>query len=167
MAESTAPIDGQARRFDPNPNVSWYRSPIDPETLSELMTRSDFRGWIQTLLHLGLFFATAALAYFTYLQITPSTWYWSVPLLLIVLFLHGTIGPFMGLIAIHELQHRTVFKTRWLNDSSSGFMLLSVGPTISGIRRATQFTIARHVTKSMTARCSSLSGFPFDDGGSG
>ena len=34
----------------------------------------------------------------------------------VVLFIHGTIGPFMGLIAIHELQHRTVFKTRWLND---------------------------------------------------
>ena len=116
MAESTATMDGQRGRFDPNPNVTWYRTRIDPDTLSELMARSDRRGWIQTLLHLGLFFATAVLAYFTYLQISIANWYWSVPLLLAVLFIHGTIGPFMGLIAIHELQHRTVFKTRWLND---------------------------------------------------
>ena len=80
------------------------------------MVRSDLRGWTQTLLHRGLFFATATLAYFVYLQISASIWYWSVPLLFVVLFLHGTIGPFMGSIAIHELQHRMVFKTRWLND---------------------------------------------------
>ena len=79
------------------------------------MQRSDFRGWIQTVLHLGLFFATTALAYFFYLQIDNNNWYWSVPLLLVALFLHGTMGPFMGLKAIHELQHGTVFKTRWLN----------------------------------------------------
>ncbi len=116
MAEASTTLVSEKGRFDPNPNVSWYRSPIDAKTLSELMVRSDLRGWIQTILHLGLFFATAALAYFTFLQINLTNWYWSVPLLFVVLFVHGTIGPFMGLIAIHELQHRTVFKTRWLND---------------------------------------------------
>ena len=79
------------------------------------MQRSDARGWLQTLLHLGWFFTTAAIAYACFLRVTPDTVYWSLPLLLLALFVHGTMGPFMGLIAIHELQHRTVFKTRWLN----------------------------------------------------
>ena len=39
-----------------------------------------------------------------------------VPVLIAVLFIHGTIGPFMGLIAIHELQHRTVFNSKELNE---------------------------------------------------
>ena len=116
MAKATTTAEGERSRFDPNPNVNWYRTPIDPDTLSELMKRSDLRGWIQTILHLGLFFATAALAYFVFMQVNLANWYWSIPSLIVVLFLHGTIGPFMGLIAIHELQHRTVFKTRWLND---------------------------------------------------
>ncbi|NJN52269.1 MAG: hypothetical protein HC809_11400 [Gammaproteobacteria bacterium] len=38
-----------------------------------------------------------------------------MPLLVVALFIHGTIGPFMGLVAIHELQHRTVFTSRALN----------------------------------------------------
>jgi fatty acid desaturase len=80
------------------------------------MARSDLRGWLQTLPHLGVFFATGALAYAAFHQIDPGNWYWSVPLLLAVLFVHGTMGPFMGLIAIHELQHRTVFKSRRLNE---------------------------------------------------
>ena len=116
MSKTSATALGEIGRFNPNPDVNWYRSPIDRKKLAELMQRSDLRGWIQTCLHLGLFFATAALAYFTYLQISISNWYWTTPLLIVVLFTHGTIGPFMGLIAIHELQHRTVFKTRWLND---------------------------------------------------
>lgn len=80
------------------------------------MQRSDLRGSLQTIAHLGLFFATGALAYYAYTNISALNWYWSAPLLLVALFVHGTIGPFMGLIAIHELQHRTVFATRWLNE---------------------------------------------------
>ena len=101
--------------FDRESKVEWYRSPIDSDLMSDLMKRSDLRGWVQTVLHLGWFFATAALAYFVYSQVNATNWYWSVPLLVMTLILHGTMGPFMGLIAIHELQHRTVFRTRWLN----------------------------------------------------
>lgn len=56
------------------------------------------------------------LAYLAYLNIDFSNWPWSVPLLLAALFLHGTIGPCMVLIAIHELQHRTVFESKALNE---------------------------------------------------
>ena len=93
MAKATATTEGERGRFDPNPNVNWYRTPIDHDTLADLMQRSDTRGWIQTVLHLGLFFATAALAYFVFLQVNLANWYWSIPSLLVVLFLHGTIGP--------------------------------------------------------------------------
>ena len=95
--------------------INWYRCPIDKALLAELMRRNDLRGWLQTLAHLGLFFATGTLAYLAFLNIGAGNWPWAVPLLLMALFIHGTIGPFMGLIAIHELQHRTVFRSRALN----------------------------------------------------
>lgn len=101
--------------FSRDIRISWYRSPIDKEILAELMQRNDLRGWLQTISHLGLFFTTGALAYLVFLNIDATNWYWSVLLLLLVLFIHGTMGPFMGLIAIHELQHRTVFNSRALN----------------------------------------------------
>ena len=82
MPESAPTIEGHRGRFDLNPDVSWYRTPIDPVILSQLMVRSDLCDWIQTLLHLGLFFVTVTLAYFAYLQISAANWYWSVPLLL-------------------------------------------------------------------------------------
>lgn len=103
------------RTFATEPKISWYRSPIDKEVLAELMKRNDLRGWLQTVSHLGLFFATGALAYLAFLNIDTVNWYWSAPLLLLALFAHGTMGPFMGLIAIHELQHHTVFKSKAVN----------------------------------------------------
>ncbi len=102
--------------FTDDAKINWYRTPIDTDVLADLMVRSDFRGWLQTVCHLGLFFLTAGIAYFVYTLISDTNWFWSIPLLAVCLFIHGTIGPFMGLIAIHELQHRTVFKTRSLNE---------------------------------------------------
>ena len=101
--------------FSDDFKITWYRSPIEPALLAELMQRDDLRGWLQTLGHLGYFFLTGMLAYFAFLNIYPTNWYWSIPLLLLTLFVHGTMGPFMGLIAVHELMHRTVFKSRRLN----------------------------------------------------
>lgn len=95
--------------------VTWYRSPIDKAQLTELMQRSDARGWLQTLLHLGWFATTACIAYVVFAGIDASNAWWRAPLLLVALFVHGTMGPFMGLVAIHELQHRTVFESRSLN----------------------------------------------------
>ena len=101
--------------FSDDFKITWYRSPIEPALLAELMQRDDLRGWLQTLGHLGYFFLTGMLAYFAFLNIHPTNWYWSIPLLLLTFFVHGTMGPFMGLIAVHELMHRTVFKSKRLN----------------------------------------------------
>ena len=97
-------------------HIEWYRTRLDRDTLKTLMQRDDFKGWRQTLLHLGWFFTTAAIAWWVFSQVSLDTLYWSGPLLVLALFVHGTMGPFMGLIAVHELQHRTVFKSRWLNE---------------------------------------------------
>jgi fatty acid desaturase len=113
MAE---PQPNPSPAFATDPKITWYRTPIDKALLAELMQRNDLRGWFQTIAHLGLFFVTAAIAFTVFTTIDASNWWWSVPLLLGALFIHGTIGPFMGLIAIHELQHRTVFKSKALNE---------------------------------------------------
>lgn len=110
--QQTSPLTA----FSVDNKISWYRSPIDREILTQLMQRNNLYGWLQTLAHLGLFFVTAALCYWVFLNISLATWYWTIPVLLLALFLHGTMGPFMGLIAIHELQHRTVFTSKKLNE---------------------------------------------------
>ena len=96
--------------------IGWYRSPIDRDLLLDLMKRSDVKGWRQTSLHLGLFIFTGCAASLIWAELNPVNYVWMLPLLLVTLFIHGTIGPFMGLIAIHELQHRTVFKSKGLNE---------------------------------------------------
>ncbi len=103
-------------RFDNEFKISWYRSPIEKAYLVDLMRRDDRKAWRQTVSHLGLFFVTGATAYAAFLAIDPDNAIWSVPLLIVLLFVHGTMGPFMGLIAIHELQHRTVFRSKKLNE---------------------------------------------------
>jgi fatty acid desaturase len=101
--------------FEVSANISWYRSPIESEVLAGLMERNNRSGWLQTIAHLGLFFVTLTLTYVVFLTVSAENWFWSIPLLMLMFFAHGTMGPFMGLIAIHELQHRTVFRARGLN----------------------------------------------------
>ena len=113
---AAVPVGPAPSPFGTGPRLAWYRSPIDSDVLAELMRRNNLRAWTQTLCHLGLFFATGAAAYFVFASIDGGNWPWTVPLLVVALFVHGTIGPFMGLIAVHELQHRTVFTSRALND---------------------------------------------------
>lgn len=102
--------------FRTDGKINWYRCKVDKDVMAELMQRSDFHGFRQVLLQWGLFIATGTLAYLAYLNINSSNWYWSVPLLLVALFVHGTNGPFMGLVAVHELVHKTPFKTPFWNE---------------------------------------------------
>jgi fatty acid desaturase len=93
--------------------IHWYRTPLDRELLATLNQRSDWRGLVQTGGHLGLLLLTGATAFY-------AAAHWPVWALLLVLFVHGTIYAFL-LNGFHELCHRTVFKTRALND---GFLWL-------------------------------------------
>jgi fatty acid desaturase len=101
--------------FESNAKIDWYRCPIEPQVLAQLMQRSNLSGAIQTGLHLGWFFTTLSVCFLVFIQINSTNWFWMSPLFVLCLFVHGTMGPFMGLIAVHELQHKTVFKTRGLN----------------------------------------------------
>jgi fatty acid desaturase len=87
--------------------ISWYRTPIDPAKLAQLNKRSNLKGFGQSLGHLAIIATTGALAWYA-----VGRFPWVVVLLL--LFLHGTVYAFV-VNAGHELCHKTVFKTRWLN----------------------------------------------------
>jgi fatty acid desaturase len=91
-----------------NLRVRWYRSPIDPQVLRALSTRSDRQGWLQAGGHLALFVLTGSLVYVLW---SAQAW-WG---LVLALFVHGTVASFFSGVAPHELGHGTVFKTKVLN----------------------------------------------------
>ena len=87
--------------------VKWYRSPIDPGLLRQLMRRSDLQGWWQTLGVIGYLTGTALLSYHFFAQ---GQW----AAFAVSLFAYGTFACFLG-AASHELDHGTVFRTKALN----------------------------------------------------
>ncbi len=87
--------------------ITWYKTPLNREALAALNERSDWKGLAQTLGHLGLLLLTGAAAWYAAERLP-----W--PVLLVALFLHGTVYAFLT-NAFHELVHQTVFKTKALN----------------------------------------------------
>ena len=87
--------------------VKWYRSPIDPGLLRQLMKRSDLQGWWQALGVIGYLTGTALLTWHFFAQ---QQW----ALFAVSLFAYGTYSCFLG-AASHELDHGTVFRTKALN----------------------------------------------------
>lgn len=97
--------------------INWYRCKVDRKLMSELMKTSDFRGFMQAVPQLLLFFTTGMLAYLAYLNVHPDNWQWSLPLMFLALFIHGTFSCFMGMAApVHELCHKTPFRTKAYNE---------------------------------------------------
>ena len=88
--------------------IPWYRSPVKREVQAALNQRSDMKGLMQSLGHLGLLILTGALFWFATLHLP-----WWVGAL--VLFFHGTFFAFL-LNAFHELCHKTVFKSKLLGN---------------------------------------------------
>ena len=88
--------------------VEWYRSPIPPAKLRQLMQRSDLQGWWQSAGHLALVAGTGVLTYTLWRQ---EAWL----AFAVALFVYGTFSSFLPGAAVHELGHGTVFRTRWLN----------------------------------------------------
>jgi fatty acid desaturase len=102
--------------FRKDAKIQWYRCEVDPKLMSELMKCSDWHGYRQAAGHFGLWLLTGTLAYLNFTNVHVSNWYWSVPLLLASLFVHGTVGSFLGGTACHELGHKTPFKNKAVND---------------------------------------------------
>jgi len=97
--------------------INWYRCKVDKKVMSELMKTSDLRGFAQVLPQFALFFTTGTLAYLAFANIHATNWTWAVPLLLLALFVHGTLSCFMGGAGpLHELSHKTPFRTKALNE---------------------------------------------------
>ena len=96
--------------------INWYRTKVDKGVMSELMKRHDGKALRQVFLQLGLYACTGTAAYLACGSITQANWAWMIPLLVLFVFLHGTFAPFMSLVAVHELVHKTPFRRQWLND---------------------------------------------------
>jgi fatty acid desaturase len=97
-------------------SIRWYRTKVDKAVMSRLMKRSDIKAARQCLLVTGLFVLTGTLCYLSFQNVNSANWFWSVPLVFICLFFHGTFCQFMGPVAIHELCHKTPFRNQYLND---------------------------------------------------
>jgi len=107
---------GASVEFRNDANIKWYRCHVDKELMNELMQRSDWQGFRQAVGHLGLLTLTGGLSYFVFSLLNPSTWAWAAPLLLATLFAHGTVASFIGGHAVHELCHKTPFRSAFWND---------------------------------------------------
>ncbi len=90
--------------------IIWYRSPVEKERLKELTERKN----LYPLLHvLGHMIFSAATGYFAVFAFFNLAW----PFVVLGLFIHGTFYNFLGMFTgIHELSHRTVFKSRFLGN---------------------------------------------------
>lgn len=88
--------------------IKWYRCPIEPSVLRELLKRSDLKGFRQAGGHFALWLVTGCLVYAAWAN---EAWLG----LTLALFLHGVVASFFSGTAPHELGHGTVFRTPWLN----------------------------------------------------
>jgi len=87
----------------------WYRSPLEHYLLNELKRRRDVMGLMHVFLHFSLLLFTG---YLTFLSFYYKEWL----LVMLCLFIHGTFYSFLGMAGLqHELIHKTVFKTKFLN----------------------------------------------------
>jgi fatty acid desaturase len=84
---------------------SWFKPKIDPKILKDLTKRKDSPGWINTITYFSILIISGYIAFLTW-----GTW-WALP----AFFVYGTIYAFSN-ARWHEYGHRSVFKTRWLND---------------------------------------------------
>ena len=88
--------------------VKWHRTPLDRETLTRLNARSDAEGFKQSLGYLGLLAVSGGAVMYSADQ------GWILPTIAL-LFVYGTFASF-AINAVHELVHRSVFKTQLLNE---------------------------------------------------
>jgi len=98
------PIDQLNENMD-NLDQKWFKPKIDLKLLKELSKRRDGPGWINTISYFVVLFVTGYLSYLSW-----GSW-WALP----AFFAYGTVSAFAA-ARWHEYGHRSVFRTRWLND---------------------------------------------------
>ena len=96
---------------------SWFRPDIASEKIRKLMTKSDGRALLDTLIWLGAMIGFAGLG----VLLWPS--WWSLPFWLAYGVLYGSASDSRW----HECGHKTAFKTTWMNNvvyHIASFMLM-------------------------------------------
>ena len=91
----------------PKRRIKWYRTPLSAADRAELNKRSDWKGLVQSVGHLLIIIMTGGLSWYAVGRLP-----WGFVALL--LFLHGTVYAFI-INGGHELCHKTVFKSNFLN----------------------------------------------------
>ena len=86
-------------------NKDWWQPKIDKKEYKKLCQRSDTKAWFHTILYFSILILTGYLAVLSW-----GTWY-AIP----AFFLYGSVYACSN-ARWHEYGHRTVFKTRKLND---------------------------------------------------
>ncbi|MDZ4817235.1 MAG: fatty acid desaturase [Verrucomicrobiota bacterium] len=100
-----------------NGKVNWHRCHVDRAVMKELMKQSNVRPLIHVMTQLGLTMLSGALSWYILVHIDLANWFWTIPLLALALFVHGTFYSFMGAGGpVHELSHKTAFKSKALNE---------------------------------------------------
>ena len=94
--------------MDDTLTINWYRTPVDKDVLRRVTQRSDLKGALQAVSFLGLITLTGTAAFLSWGRIP-----W--PLVVLLFFIHATFYAFL-LTGFHELIHRSVFKSRFLNE---------------------------------------------------
>ncbi|MFV2039393.1 MAG: fatty acid desaturase [Acidimicrobiales bacterium] len=97
--------------------AEWYRPPVDPDRLHELMARNNRRAARDTVMWFGLLAGTGILAW-----LALGSW-WAVPAFAAYGALYGGAADSRW----HEMGHGTAFRTSWPNDAVyylASFMLL-------------------------------------------
>ena len=90
--------------------LGWYRSPIDRNLLAELNRKNDWQPLLHNLGMLAFSAATGTAAWWAFHNLA---WPWVV----VAVYLHCSFyGFFGGGTGGHELAHKSMFKTRWLNE---------------------------------------------------
>ena len=96
---------------------SWFRPDVDPVKIRELMTKSDGRALMDTLIWL------ASMVFFAALGVLLWPSWWSIPFWLAYGVLYGSASDSRW----HECGHKTAFKTAWMNNvvyHIASFMLI-------------------------------------------
>jgi fatty acid desaturase len=95
---------------DTGTRLSWYRCPIDRGLLAQLNKKNDWRPLLHNLAQLGFSAVTGAFAFWAFHNLA---WPWVVG----AAFFHCSFyGFFGGGTGGHELSHKNMFKTKWLNE---------------------------------------------------
>ena len=104
----TAPSASLEHDWTDNRQIRWYRSPIPMAQLRALSERRNLRPLLHVLGFVAMLTATGAVVVLVHRHLS---WPWLIP----ALFVHGTVFRTLQ-HARHELSHRTVFRSRFLNE---------------------------------------------------